>query len=156
MERLVQKRSCQQQSLSSETEEQRAARLVQPRSCQQQRLSYETEEQRAARLVQLRNCQQQRLSFETTEEREGRLQRDADLHQRIRSINLALLKARGSTPRSPHTASLHVLEEQLKIFLHAPNNTASNALDWVLVHSHTLLPYSNDGLRIDNITCRLR
>ena len=45
---------------------------------------------------------------------------------------------------------------QLKIFLHSPNNTASNALDWVLVHPHTSLPYSNDGLRIDNITCRLR
>ena len=48
------------------------------------------------------------------------------------TLLLALLKARGSTPRSPHTASLHVLEEQFKIFLHAPNNTASNALDWVL------------------------
>ena len=72
------------------------------------------------------------------------------------TLLLALLKARGSTPRSSHTASLHVLEEQLKIFLHAPNITASNALDWVLVHLHTSLPYSNDGLRIDNITCCLR
>ena len=78
--RLVsQLRNCQQQRLSSETEEQRVARLVQLRSCKQQRLSYEMEEQRAARLVQLRNCQQQRLSSETTEEREGRLQHDADL-----------------------------------------------------------------------------
>ena len=59
MERLAQKRSCQWQRLSSETEEQRAARLVQLRSCKQQRLSFETEEQRAARLVPLRNCQQQ-------------------------------------------------------------------------------------------------
>ncbi len=31
-------------------------------------------------------CQQQRLSSETTEERQIRLQRDADLHQRTRSI----------------------------------------------------------------------
>ena len=41
LERLVQKRSYQQQRMSSETEEQRAARLVQLRSFQQQRLSSE-------------------------------------------------------------------------------------------------------------------
>ena len=55
-------------------------RLAQKRGCQRQRMSSETEEQRGARLVQLRSCQQQRLSSETTEEREGRLQCDADLH----------------------------------------------------------------------------
>ena len=61
--------------------------MAQKRSCQQQRLSSETEDQRAARLLQLRNCQQQRLSSETTEEREDRLQCDADLHQRIKSVD---------------------------------------------------------------------
>ena len=43
---------------------------------------------------------------------------------------LFLLKFKGSIPKSPHTASLQVFEEQPKIFLHAANNTASNALDW--------------------------
>ena len=42
---------------------------------------------------------------------------------------LFLLKFKGSIPKSPHTASLQVFDEQPKIFLHASNNTASNALD---------------------------
>ena len=42
---------------------------------------------------------------------------------------LFLLKFKGSIPKSPHTASLQVFEEQNKIVLHAANNTASNALD---------------------------
>ena len=42
---------------------------------------------------------------------------------------LFLLKFKGSIPKSPHTASLQDFEEQNKIFLHAANNTASNALD---------------------------
>ena len=54
---------------------------------------------------------------------------------------LFLLKFKGSIPKSPHTASLQVFEEQPKIFLHAANNTASNALDWDVVHLHTSLPY---------------
>ena len=68
---------------------------------------------------------------------------------------LFLLKFKGSIPKSPHTASLQVFEEQPKIFLHAANNTASNALDWDVVHLHTSLPYSNDGRRMDKITCLL-
>ena len=38
---------------------------------------------------------------------------------------LFLLKFKGSIPKSPHTASLQVFEEQPEIFLHAANNTAS-------------------------------
>ena len=68
---------------------------------------------------------------------------------------LFLLKFKGSIHKSPHTASLQVFEEQPKIFLHAANNTASNALDWDVVHLHTSLPYSNDGQRMDKITCLL-
>ena len=51
---------------------------------------------------------------------------------------LFLLKFKGSIPKSPHTASLQVFEEQPKIFLHAANNTASNALDWDVVHISSL------------------
>ena len=68
---------------------------------------------------------------------------------------LFLLKFKGSIPKSPHTASLQVFEEQPKIFLHAANNTASNTLDWDVAHLHTSLPYSNDGRRMDKITCLL-
>ena len=42
-----------------------------------------------------------------------------------------------------------------KSFLHSANNTASNALDWETVHLHTSLPYSNDGQKMDEITCLL-
>ena len=68
---------------------------------------------------------------------------------------LFLLNSKGSIPKSLHTASLQVFEEQHKIFLHAANNTASNALDWDVVHLHISLPNSNDGRRINKITCLL-
>ena len=68
---------------------------------------------------------------------------------------LFLVNSKGSIPKSLHTASLQVFEEQHKIFLHAANSTASNALDWDIVHLHTSLPYSNDGQRMDKITCLL-
>ena len=53
------------------------------------------------------------------------------------------------------TASLQIFGEQYKIFLHVANNTASNVLDWDIIHLHTLLPYSNKGRRMDKITCKI-
>ena len=66
---------------------------------------------------------------------------------------LFLFKSKSSIPKLPHTASLQAFEEQHKIFLRAANNTASNVLDWEVVHLHISLPYSNEGQRKDKITC---
>ena len=66
-----------------------------------------------------------------------------------------LEKSKGLIPKSPITASLQVFEGQHKLFSHAANNTASNALDRDLVHLHTPLQTSNDERRMDKITCLL-
>ena len=69
---------------------------------------------------------------------------DANLYHHFNlALSLQLLKV--SIPMSPLTASLHVLEEQPKIFLAPPSIIDSNALACSLLNSHTLFPYSRLG-----------
>ena len=66
---------------------------------------------------------------------------------------LSLRLCNVSKPMSPLTASLQVLEEHPRIHLAPSNIMDSKEPAWLLLPSHTSLPYSIPGLITDNNKC---